>query len=193
VSGDVHARFCEGPRGQFPRSTHLVLLVDAVPQQAWRLRAVENRRRAELANLGGEIHEETSRLGELAKGESVGFLGCDFRRLRARRGVWRPHDTPKLQKRTAVVPKLKEVFRRGPSHPVERRVKGIPPILRGWVNHFRRGYSGRCGDFLRQWVEKKIRRPVRRAKKRQGGGWQRGSLRGGTRTSGSLTTTCRVS
>jgi RNA-directed DNA polymerase len=25
VSGDVHARFCEGPRGQFPRSTHLVI------------------------------------------------------------------------------------------------------------------------------------------------------------------------
>jgi hypothetical protein len=24
VSGDVHARFCEGPRGKFPRSTHRV-------------------------------------------------------------------------------------------------------------------------------------------------------------------------
>jgi RNA-directed DNA polymerase len=155
----------------------LVILVDSFQRHDWLLGAVEKRLREELAKLGVEINEEKSRLVELAKGESFGFLGFDFRRIRSRRGVWRPHYTPKLKKRTAVVRKLKEVFRRGHSQPVERVIKVITPILRGWVNYFRIGYSGPCFDFIRQWVEKKIRRHVRQAKKRRGFGWKRGSLR----------------
>jgi RNA-directed DNA polymerase len=155
----------------------LVILVDSFRRHDWLLQAVEQRLREEVANLGVEINEEKSRIVDLTKGESCGFLGFDFRRIRSRRGVWRPHYTPQRKKRTAVVRKLKEVFRRWHSQPVERIVTGITPILRGWVNYFRIGYSGRCFDFLRQWVEKKIRRHVRRAKKRPGFGWQRGSLR----------------
>ncbi len=37
---------------------------------------------------------------DLAKGEKFPFLGFEFRRIRSRRGVWRPHYTPKLKKRT---------------------------------------------------------------------------------------------
>jgi RNA-directed DNA polymerase len=155
----------------------LVILVDSFQRHDWLLGAVEKRLREEMAKLGGEINEEKSRLVELAKGESFGFLGFDFRRIRSRRGVWRPHYTPKRKKRTAVVRKLKEVFRRGQSQPVERVIKVITPILRGWVNYFRIGYSGPCFDFIRQWVEKKIRRHVRQAKKRHGFGWKRRSLR----------------
>jgi RNA-directed DNA polymerase len=155
----------------------LVILVDSFPRHDWLLRAVEKRLREEVAKLGVEINEEKSRLVELAKGESFGFLGFDFRRIQSRRGVWRPHYTPKLKRRTAVVRKPKEVFRRGQSQPVARIVKVITPILRGGVNYFRIGYSGRCFDFLRQWVETKIRRHGRRAKKRPGFGWKSGSLR----------------
>jgi hypothetical protein len=39
-------------------------------------------------------------------------LGFDFRRVRSRRGVWRANYTPKLKKRTALLRKLKDVFRR---------------------------------------------------------------------------------
>lgn len=150
----------------------LVILVDAFPRHDWLLRAVEKRLREEVVKLGVEINEEKSRLVELAKGESFGFLGRDFRRLWSRRGVWRPHGTPKLKKPAAVVRKLKEGCRRAHSQPVERLVKVITPILRGWVNYFRIGYSGPCFDFIRQRVEKKIRRHVRRAKKRHGFGWK---------------------
>jgi hypothetical protein len=47
------------------------------------------------------------------RGESFGFLGFDFRYLRGLRGAMRPHYTPKLKKRTALMRELKEVFRRG--------------------------------------------------------------------------------
>ena len=61
------------------------------------------------------------------------------------------------------------------SEPVGRVVKIINPILRGWVNYFAIGHSSRCFGRVRNWVEKKIRRHMMRAKKRQGFGWKRWS------------------
>ncbi len=71
--------------------------------------AVEKRLREELAELQVEINEEKSRTVDLRRGESFGFLGFDFRRVRSLRGVWRAHYTPKLKKRTALLRKLKDV------------------------------------------------------------------------------------
>ena len=58
--------------------------------------AVEKRFREELAKLQVQINEEKSRNVDLSQGESFGFLGFDFRRVRSRRGVWRANYTPKL-------------------------------------------------------------------------------------------------
>ena len=153
----------------------LVILVDAFPRHTWLLKAVEKRLREELAKLEVEINEEKSRIVDLAKGESFGFLGFDFRRIRSRRGVWRPHYTPKRKKRAELVRKLKEVFRRYQSQPVGRIIEVITPIQRGWVNYFRIGYAGPCFNFIRHWVEKKVRRHLMRARKRKGFGWKRWS------------------
>jgi RNA-directed DNA polymerase len=65
-----------------------------------------------VADLQVEINEEKSRIVDLGRGESLGFLGFDFRRIRSRRSVSRAHNTPKLKKRTALLRKLKDVFRR---------------------------------------------------------------------------------
>jgi RNA-directed DNA polymerase len=82
---------------------------------------------------------------------------------------------PKLKKRTALLAKLREIFRWHVSQPVERVIELINPILRGWVNYFAIGNSGRCFSFIKHWVEKKIRRHLMRACKRQGFGWKRWS------------------
>jgi RNA-directed DNA polymerase len=71
--------------------------------------------------------------------------------------------------------KLKEIFRRFQSQPVHRVVQLINPILRGWVNYFAVGQSSRCFAYVRDWVEKKIRRHLMRARKRRGFGWKRWS------------------
>jgi hypothetical protein len=47
----------------------------------------------------------------MAKSLRMIFLE-NFRRVRSLRGVWRAHYTPKLKKRTALLRKLKDVFRR---------------------------------------------------------------------------------
>jgi RNA-directed DNA polymerase len=153
----------------------LVILVDAYPQHDWLLKAVEKRLREELAQLGVEVNEEKSRVVDLAKGESFGFLGFEFRRIRSLGGVWRAQYTPKLTKRTALLGKLKEFFRRFQSEPVGRVIQLINPILRGWVNYFAVGHSSRCFSFVRDWVEKKMRRHLMRARQRRGFGWRRWS------------------
>ncbi len=151
----------------------LVILIDAYPRHDWLMAAVERRLREEFAELQVEINEEKSRIVDLGRGESFGFLGFDFRRIRSRRGVWRAHYTPKLTKRTALLRKLKEVFRRHQSQPVDRVVKLINPMLRGWVIYFAVGHSSECFSFIKDWVEKKVRRHMARARKRQGFGWKR--------------------
>jgi RNA-directed DNA polymerase len=136
---------------------------------------VNRRLREEFARLDVEINEEKSRCVDLRKGESFGFLGFDFRRIRARTGKWRVLFTPKLKKRTALLRKLKEVFRRYRSQPVGRVVEIINPILRGWVNYFAAGHASKCFRMVQRWVELKIRRHMMRARKRQGFGWDRWS------------------
>src|ERR1700694_675515 len=153
----------------------LVILIDAYPQHDWLMAAVEKRLREELADLQVEINEEKSRSVDLGRGDSFGFLGFDFRRIRSRRGAWRAHYTPKLKKRTELLRKLKEVFRRHRSQPVDRVAYLINPVLRGWVNYFAVGNSGECFSFIKDWVEKKIRRHMLRARKRKGFGWTRWS------------------
>ena len=82
---------------------------------------------------------------------------------------------PKGKKRTALLRKLKEIFRSYRSQPVGGLIEEINPILRGWVNYFAIGHSSRCFSYIRDWVEKKIRRHLARACQRRGFGWKRWS------------------
>jgi len=103
------------------------------------------------------------------------FLGFDFRRVRSLRGAWRPQYTPTRDKRTELLRKLREVFRRHRSHPVQGLIQEVNPILRGWLNYFRIGNAHRYFSHIRHWVEKKVRRHLARAAKRPGFGWKRWS------------------
>ena len=96
-----------------------MILVNNDRRQDWLVEAVNRRLREELAKLDLRLNEEKSRIVDLSRGESFGFLGFDFRRLRSLRGRWRPQYTPKQKKRTALLRELKEVFRRSRSQPVD--------------------------------------------------------------------------
>ena len=121
------------------------MLVDGYRRHAVNLSQVAERRLREAwAQLDLQVNEEKSRIVDLSQGDSFGFLGFDVRRVRSRRGVWRPQYTPKMKRRTALLQKLKEVFRRWQAQPVGRMIAVINPIVRGWVNYFRIGHASRC-------------------------------------------------
>jgi RNA-directed DNA polymerase len=151
----------------------LVFLVDGYRRHDWLLKAVERRVREEFVKLDLRVNEAKRRIVDLTRGEAFGFLGFDFRRVRSRRGVWRPQYTPQQKKRTRLLQKLKEVFQRHRSQPIGRVIEEINPILRGWVNYFRIGHASWCLRFVKEWVEKKVRRHMMRARNRSGFGWKR--------------------
>jgi RNA-directed DNA polymerase len=169
-------RFGQYTRVEYARfADDMVLLIDSHPRQDWLVKAVARRVREELAKLKVEINEEKSRMVDLSKGESFCFLGFEFHLIRSQFGKWWPQYVPRLKKRTALLAKLKIVFRRYLSQPVERVIEQINPILRGWVNYFAAGHSSQCFSFISQWVERKIRRHLMRAQGLQGFGWKQWS------------------
>ena len=152
-----------------------MILVNGQWRNGWLLRAVGRRLREEFAKLDLRVNEAKIRVVDLTQEEVFGFLGFTFRRLRSRWGRWWVFLAPALKKRTALVRKLQEVFRRWRSQPVRRVIAEINPILRGWVNYFRVGNAARCFSIVRSWVERKVRRHMTRARGQRGFGWKRWS------------------
>jgi hypothetical protein len=117
-----------------------------------------------IAFLGG---------GNRVKEFFAGTLGTGL--APSRRGRWMPMYTPRDKKRTALLRKLKLVFRSYRSQPVKGLIEEINPILCGWVNYFAVGHSSRCFSYIRDWAEKKIRCHLARARQRQSFGSKRWS------------------
>src|SRR5580700_654246 len=153
----------------------LVILIDAHQRSDWLVKAIDRRLREEFAKLRVEINEDKSRMVDLKQGESFTFLGFEFRRVLSLQRKWRPYYAPKLKKRTALFERLREIFRKHVSWPVETVIAKINPVLRGWVNYFRVGHSSICFGVVKRWVEEKVRRHLMRARSRQGFGWTRWS------------------
>ncbi len=153
----------------------LVILVDGFRRWDWLIRAAYKRLLEELGKLDVQINRDKTQMVDLTRDETFSFLGFDFRRVKTRRGKWAVRVTPRMKARTALLRELKDVFRRHASQPVDRVVYLINPILRGWVNYFRIGNSSRIFGYIKDWVEKKIRRHLMRARQRCGFGWNRWS------------------
>ena len=155
----------------------MVVLVSAHPKQRWLRGAVEKRLREELGKLEVEVNEDKTYRADLSQGESFGFLGFEFRRVRSRSGRWMPLYRPQTKKRTALLRRLKVIFRGLRSQPVTRVIEMINPVLRGWANYFAMGHASRCFSFIRNWIEQKIRRHLAKSRQRRGFGWKRWSRR----------------
>jgi len=150
-------------------------LIDSYSRHDWLVKAVEKRLREELAKLRVEINEEKSRMVDLRKQGSFGFLGFDFRRIRSLKGVWAAAVHAKAEEANGGDGEAQGHFPATCEPTCGRVIEMINPILRGWVNYFAVGHSGRCFTSIKDWVEKKIRRHLMRARKRQGFGWKRWS------------------
>ena len=117
----------------------LVILIDAYKRHDWLTGAVDKRLREEFGKLQVEVKDEKSRTVDLERGESFGFLGFDFRYLRSLRGAMRPHYTPKLKKRTALMRSSRKCFadtgatNRTGDKPDQSDAPRMGELLRGWA------------------------------------------------------------
>lgn len=155
----------------------LLVLIEGHQQWNWLEGAIQRRIREELGKIKVELNEEKTRMVDIGKGGSFSFLGFDFRRKVTRQGKMGVEKTPRMKARTKLLRRLKEIFSRYLSQPTERLLSQINPILGGWLNYFRIGNSSRCFSYIKQWVEKKLRRHLIRSRKRKGFGWKRWSRR----------------
>jgi len=153
----------------------IVVLISHHPSCEWLVKAVPRRLREELSDLEVQINEEKTKLVDLRRNESFSFVGFEFRRVKTRRGKWGVRVAPKMRARSRLLGTLRDVFRRYRSQPITKLIVKVNQIVRGWVNYFRIGDSGRCFTYVRYWIEKKVRRAMMRARMRRGFGWNRWS------------------
>lgn len=153
----------------------LVVLVDGFKKWRWLTDAVMKRLHQEFDKLGVELNLEKTKVVDLSKGGVFSFLGFHFRRNITRKGKVGVLYMPTMKARKALTQKLKLIFRRFRSQPISRVIGIINPILRGWVNYFRVGMSSQCFGYIKDWVEKKVRRHLMKARNIRGFGWDRWS------------------
>ncbi|GAA3953351.1 group II intron reverse transcriptase/maturase [Chitinophaga oryziterrae] len=155
-----------------------VILVDEHQRYDWLWEGIRKRLFEELNKLKVEINEEKTKFLDLNKGESFGFLGFDFRKVKSLTGKWRANYQPKMQARLNLMGKIRDVFKRLESQPLTRVRDIINPILRGWVQYFRVGHSSKTFGYIKDWLTRKIRRHLKKAKRLKGFGWNLWSTKG---------------
>jgi RNA-directed DNA polymerase len=150
----------------------IVILVDGFRKWDWLWKGVNRRLREELDKLQVRLNGEKTKELDLERGDSFGFLGFDFRRAKSRAGKWKAHYQPRMQARVKLMEKVRDVFKRHQSQPLTRVRDLVNPILRGWVQYFRIGNSSKVFGYVKDWLTRKVRRHLMRAKGRGGFGWK---------------------
>ncbi|SMF34801.1 group II intron reverse transcriptase/maturase [Pseudobacteriovorax antillogorgiicola] len=127
-----------------------------------------------------EINHKKSKIMKLYKGHYFDYLGHQFRLISTG-----PRSTdliilsrPKREKRTEFLRSLKATMRRNRQMPVDQVVREIVnPRVRGWVNYFRWGNSGKDLSFVRWRVDLMVRKFASRQQpvKRGGRSWTKWS------------------
>lgn len=153
----------------------IVVLVQGFKTKRWLIKAVQTRLNEEFDRLGVSVNEEKTRVVDLTSDESFTFLGFQFRQIIRRNGNRLVMFSPEITKRALLCQRIRDVFRRFRSQPIEEVIVRINPILRGWLNYFRVGHASRHFSYIRDWVEERIRRHIMRSQKRGGYGWKRWS------------------
>lgn len=149
----------------------MVILVNGHPALAWLVKKAERRLREELSRLQVKLNLEKTKIVEMEQGETFSFLGFEYRliQMKKRKMVL---IRPKKKKVQDLITKVREHLNSRRNQNVRQMIKELNPILRGWVNYYRIGHSSKDFSFIRQWVERKVRRFVRKSQGRKGYGWK---------------------
>lgn len=150
-----------------------VILINGYPTLEWLVRKAMRRLKEELAKLKVDMNEEKTKIVDMNKGETFDFLGFTYRKVSS---LINPKGmvmiTPKKKKVQNLVARVRNYIRENKSLKVSVLIKGLNEILRGWTNYYRIGHSSRVFSKVKDWVEKKVRRYVRKSQGKKGFGWK---------------------
>ncbi len=153
----------------------MVVLVDGYPRWQPHMEEIRKRLEVELKKVEVELNEEKSRVVDVKRGGSFGFLGFDLREAKNRWGKRFILRTPKRKKEQELLRRVATIVRYCRHRKVTEVIGLINSVIRGWVNYFRVGNSRRVFNRIRSEVVKKIRRFAMRQRGRRGFGWKRWS------------------
>ena len=154
----------------------MIILVNGHPALAWLVKKAGRRLKEELGRLQVQLNLEKTKIVELEKGETFGFLGFEYRliQMEKRKMVL---IKPKEKKVQSLITEVQNHLNTHRNQNVHQMIKGLNPILQGWVNYYRIGHSSREFKYIREWVERKVRRFVGKSQGRSGYGWNEWSNR----------------
>lgn len=124
-----------------------------------------------FADLGVQLNTEKSKVVNLEHGESFGFLGFDFRRVRNKENTG--HYilmTPKSKSRVSVKARIRSIIHGSGSMPLPVVIARLNAVVRGWVLYFRVGNSSKAFSDVRHYLEMKVRTLLSRRKLRRKNG-----------------------
>lgn len=113
-----------------------------------------------IDSAGLTLHPEKTRLVEVTAKEGFDFLGYHFRQGGGPTRRWAMRKKEKQLRE-----KLKLLTKRCNGHSMEKIIKMINPVLRGWYEYFKNGHHNTCTK-MDGWVRMRLRSILR---KRRGG------------------------
>jgi RNA-directed DNA polymerase len=149
----------------------MVILVNGHEALDWLTVKAYKRLKQELDKLKVQMNTEKTKIVNMENGETFGFMGFDYRMVE-KDGEKMVMMTPKKKKVLDLIEKVRKYIKINCNQKIHEFTKGLNQILQGWVNFYRIGHSTRTFNFIRQWVERKVRRHVRKKQGRQGYGWK---------------------
>ncbi|MEQ8156791.1 MAG: group II intron reverse transcriptase/maturase [Clostridiaceae bacterium] len=149
----------------------IVILINGHEVIKWLVDKAYRRLKEELAKLKVKLNPEKTKIVDMNKGETFGFLGFDYRLVKNknRKMVLLK---PKKKKVSELIVKVKTLLEKSRDKKVTDVIKELNPILQGWVNYYRIGHCSRKLTYIKNWVESKVRRFARKAQKKFGFGWK---------------------
>jgi RNA-directed DNA polymerase len=144
VSGDAQARFCEGPRGQFPRSTHLVIFVGS---QRSGERILASLTAWIATHLHLRVNTSKSGVGRPWHGQFLGLRITEERQIAPA-----PRSVERLKG------KVREIWNARWSIALEERIHSWQRYIRGWWNYFRVCDQRREIDRREGWMRRHMRK-----------------------------------
>ena len=150
----------------------IVITVNGHERLQWLVDKAEKRLKEELKKLKVSLNDEKTRIVDVERGETFGYLGFEYRLVKNSNGKKMVLIRPQKKKVQNLINEVREFLRKFKYLKVQEVVKQLNPKIRGWVNYFRIGTCSKLFSFIRQWIEQKVRRFQAKKQLRKGYRWK---------------------